>query len=150
MGAHQPRPGKVAYNPTMLRLSISRFGDRRYLPYGRGRLLIALCLLAALGARADTFRGVHYDPTTNELVVTMSYDGSNPDHHFSVQWGQCRSAADGGNQEIAAEVLDDQFDDVATQPFTKTVRFSLAGMTCRPAKVTLHCPPRFYTTVMVP
>ncbi|HXW73887.1 MAG TPA: hypothetical protein VEK10_03645 [Steroidobacteraceae bacterium] len=81
----------------------------------------------------------------------MLYGGSNPDHQFSVQWGECQSAPDGGNlHQIAVEVIDSQWNDVAKQNYTKTVRFSLAGMSCRPATVTLRTAPRYEMTLQIP
>jgi hypothetical protein len=116
-----------------------------------GRTLAALWLLAASPVWSDTFSGAHYDRKTDELVVTMIYGGSNPDHQFSVQWGECHNAPDGGNMhQIAVEVLDSQWNDVAKQTFTKTVRFSLAGMGCRPAMVTLRTAPKYEMTLQIP
>jgi hypothetical protein len=50
---------------------------------------------------------------------------------------------------VAVEVLDDQWRDQAQREFKKTVRFSLADMPCRPAKVTLRTAPRFTYTVVI-
>jgi hypothetical protein len=52
--------------------------------------------------------------------------------------------------ELDAEVLDSQWQDEALRPFKKTVRFSLADIPCRPAKVTLRMAPRFIYTVLIP
>ena len=110
-----------------------------------------VCLLVASAVRADAFSGAYYDPRTDELVVTMIYQGTNPDHRFSVQWGKCQKLGMSGDvHQIAVEVLDSQWSDAASQNFTKTVRFSLAGLHCRPADVTLRTAPRFYYTVHVP
>ena len=99
-------------------------------------------------AQADNFAEVHYSARTNQLIVTMAYRGTNPDHRFSLKWGQCQQL-DGG-REIAAEVLDSQSQDVEQQDFKKTTRFSLADLHCRPAKVTLRTAPRFFYTLEVP
>ncbi|HKF97092.1 MAG TPA: hypothetical protein VKB20_02465 [Steroidobacteraceae bacterium] len=110
-----------------------------------------LLTLAAPGVPAASFSSVHYDSKTNELVVTMNYGGSNPDHQFSIQWGQCQPLGDDGAQhQIAAQVLDSQWNDEEHQTFTKTVRFSLAGLNCRPATVTLRTAPRFEYTLHIP
>ena len=107
--------------------------------------------LAAAAVHAASFSAAHYDSKTNELVVTLTYGGSNPDHQFSIQWGQCQPLGDDGTQhQIAAEVLDSQWNDDEHQTFTKTVRFSLAGVNCRPATVTLHTAPRFEYTLHIP
>jgi len=47
--------------------------------------------------------------------------------------------------------LDDQFEDAEQRDFSKTVRFSLAGLPCpRPASVTLRTAPRFFYTLTIP
>jgi hypothetical protein len=111
----------------------------------------ALAAVAAPPLPADTFSSAHYDPTTNELVVTMVYRGTNPDHQFSVQWGACQTMGDdGSSHQIVAQVLDSQWDDAAQQTFTRTLRFSLAALNCRPATVTLRTAPRFEYTLQIP
>jgi hypothetical protein len=100
---------------------------------------------------ADTFGGVHYDARTDELVATMIYRGTNPSHTFTLQWGVCPEKADSANlYEIAADVLDADWNDVASQTFRKTVHFSVANLACRPAEVTLRTAPRFFYTIIVP
>jgi hypothetical protein len=111
----------------------------------------ALSALVAPALHADTFSSAYYDPKTNELVVTMLYRGTNPDHEFSVQWGTCQPLGDDQTRhQIVAEVLDRQWNDAAQQTFTKTLRFSLADMNCRPATVTLRSAPRFEYTLQIP
>jgi hypothetical protein len=114
--------------------------------------LAALALIVFVGpdaSRADNFRKVSYDPATDELVIVVVYRGTNPDHQFSLKWGPCIDR--GNNQhEIVAELLDQQFKDLARKDYKKTVRMSLAGMDCRPAAVTLRTAPRFYYTLTVP
>ena len=101
-------------------------------------------------AHGDTFSGVSYDPAHDELVVTMAYRGTNPDHTFSLKWGPCQTAANAGDPEVVAEVLDSQWQDAARQPFKKTTRFGLADLPCRPVKLTLRTAPRFYVTLQIP
>ena len=111
----------------------------------------ALSVFTAPALHADTFSSASYDPNTNELVVTMIYRGTNPDHQFSVQSGDCQTLGnDGNNHQVVAEVLDRQWNDAAQQTFTKTVRFSMAGLNCRPATVTLRTAPRFEYTLQIP
>ncbi len=111
--------------------------------------VLALFALAR-GVRADTFAKVSYDPGQDELVVEMHYRGTNAQHHFSLQWGDCQPSTDGPVSAIDVEVLDDQWQDGEQADYSTTTRFSLAGFDCRPAQVTLHTAPRFYTTVFVP
>jgi hypothetical protein len=107
------------------------------------------CLFGTSAVRAATFSAAYYDPQTNELVVTMAYDGTNPDHQFSLKWGQCHPLGKSG-QQIVGEVLDSQWNDAAKQSFTKTVRFTLGSMSCRPATVTLRSAPRYEYTLQIP
>jgi hypothetical protein len=106
--------------------------------------------LLTTAVRADNFANAYYDARRDQVVVTMSYRGTNPDHTFSLKWGQCKESADGSAREIVAEVLDSQWQDAATQNFKKTTRFSLADLQCRPAKLTLRTAPRFYYTMQIP
>lgn len=102
-------------------------------------------------AHADNFAAVRYDPGADMLVVTMLYRGTNPNHTFSLQWGRCKVlSGTRAPKQIAAVVLDSQWNDVEQQDFRKTVRFSLASISCRPAEVTLQTAPRFRYTVQIP
>jgi hypothetical protein len=114
-------------------------------------IVASLSVLAATASYAAAFSSVAYDPKTDELVVTMSYQGTNPDHQFSVQWGDCQTVGEDGNtHQIVGVVLDSQWNDDALRAFTRTVRFSLAGLNCRPATVTLRSAPRFEYTLQIP
>jgi hypothetical protein len=121
-----------------------------------GHLLFWAILAAAAaffsdGAKADDFANVRYDKQTDRLIVTMAYSGTNPNHNFSLKWGPCQANQSGNLPGATAEVLDDQYDDVAQQEFKKTVRLSLAAMPCsRPASVTLRSAPRFFYTLTIP
>lgn len=112
-------------------------------------LLLALAGLVSRMTLADNFSDVHYDARGDQLVVTLLYRGTNPDHSFSVKWGQCKVGKHGGH-EIEANVLDSQWQDAAKRNFRKTAHFSLAELTCRPAKLTLRTAPRFYYSLEIP
>jgi hypothetical protein len=102
-------------------------------------------------ARAATFTNAYYDAATSEIVVTMLYAGTNPDHEFSIKWSTCRPLGNSGDQfQIAGDVRDSQWDDTAQTNYTKTVRFNVANLNCHPATVTLRTAPRFETTVQIP
>jgi hypothetical protein len=113
-------------------------------------LAALLAVLFAPSARADNFVRVAFDPLKDQLVVTMSYRGTNPNHIFTLRWGQCVQAQDAGAPELDAEVLDSQWRDQAQQDYRKTTRFDLGGMPCRPAKLTLRSAPRFFYTLPIP
>jgi hypothetical protein len=116
----------------------------------RATLLVALALglAPARWARADNFSRVVYDAAADQLVVTMRYRGTNPNHTFTLQWGSCQQGAT--MPEVAVEVLDSQALDSEANNYKVTTRFDLTGLQCRPAKVTLHTAPRFYATVVIP
>lgn len=101
-------------------------------------------------ALADNFAKVYYDSGKDQLVATIVYRGTNPDHTFSLKWGPCAQATDGSGLAIDAEVLDDQWQDAAQQNFTKTTRFDLKDVQCRPARLTLRTAPRFEYVVQIP
>ena len=107
-------------------------------------------LMLPLGSQADSFAKAYYDTRTDELVVSMIYGGTNSNHTFTLQWGQCQNVNGSKVHEVAAAVLDSQWQDQALRRYTKIVRFSLAGIPCRPARVTLRTAPRFIYTVLIP
>ena len=127
---------------------------RQHMPFFTGSKVSVLLLALSLGsvsrmALADNFSNVHYDARGDQLVVTMLYRGTNPNHTFSVKWGPCKDGKSGGH-EIEANVLDSQWQDAAKRNFKITTHFSLTALNCRPAKVTLRTAPRFRYTVQIP
>jgi hypothetical protein len=131
----------------------SALGGGRRLEDLRACLLIALAIAMVTDTAvvmAASFGPVRYDPNSDQLIVTMIYDGTNPNHHFSIQWGPCRKLDQPPRQTIDASILDDQWNDAATKTYTETVRVPLATLSCRPATVTLRSPPDFYTSLDVP
>lgn len=133
------------------RRSVDRAGARRAALRPGAILLCGFAVaMSATAVRADTFAGAYYDARGDQIVVTMIYRGTNPNHLFSLKWGQCKEPADGGAREIVAEVLDNQWQDAAARDFRKTTRFSLGNVHCRPAKLTLRTAPRFYYTLQIP
>ena len=123
---------------------------------GQRHLLFWLILAAnaaflSESARADNFGHVRYDRRADRLIVTMVYRGTNPNHKFSLKWGECQTRQAGGLPGVTAEVLDDQFNDSEEQDFQKSVRFSLKDMPCpRPVSITLRTAPRFFYTLTIP
>lgn len=118
---------------------------------GLWSVLIAAAACPSHTVRADTFGSVYYDAKTDELVVTMVYRGTDPNHNFSLKWGECQTDESNNMPSVTAEVLDDQWKDVERETYEKTTRFSLSQLPCtRPASVTLRSAPRFYYTLTVP
>lgn len=113
--------------------------------------LAPLIAAACLTAFADNFAKVYFDRTTDQLVVTMSYRGTNPNHNFTLKWGDCVTRQSGKLPGVTGEVLDDQWNDAEQRTYTKTVRFNLSDLPCaRPARVTLRSAPRFFYTLTIP
>jgi hypothetical protein len=117
-------------------------------------LAVAVAMsLPAAAVMAATFGPVHYDPNRDQLIVTMSYDGTNSSHHFSIKWGTCRKGEQldrPAHQTISVNILDDDHNDSAKGPYTETIRLPLANVSCRPATVTLWTPPNFSISVEIP
>jgi hypothetical protein len=124
------------------------------------RRLIKVCALAPLScvlamsrpASADNFGPHYYDRATNEVIVTMLYGGTNPNHKFTLKWGSCEFDDSGRRMPLVnADVLDDQFNDTEQQQYSVISRFSLADMPCpRPAIVTLSTAPGFSFELVIP
>jgi hypothetical protein len=122
--------------------------------------LLVLCALAPLGcvlarsdpANADNFGPSYYDSAANELVVTMLYGGTNPNHKFKLKWGACQFDESGRRMPLAnAEILDDEFNDTERQQYTIVKRFSMADMPCpRPANVSVSTAPGFSFDLVIP
>ena len=111
-------------------------------------------VMAAATVSADTVGPVHYDPKRDQLIVTMFYDGTNPNHHFSIRWGSCQKLRDQlhgrSHQIIYVSIIDDQGNDAAMKSYRKVIRVPLAGLSCRPATVTVSAPPKSYASLDVP
>ena len=120
----------------------------------RVAIIVALTIATATVARADTFGAVHYDAKSNQILVTVHYWGTSPNHHFSVQWGRCRKLHGHlhgpAPRAIALGILDEQGNDAANRRYTKLVIVSLAGMSCRPATVNLWTSPNQYRSIAIP
>jgi hypothetical protein len=122
---------------------------------GRARMCAAtwatlfMSCVTPYAGHADNFQKVSYDSSTDELVITVIYRGTNADHQFSVKWGPCADGDD-GRHTIVGELLDQQFQDAARKNYKKTVRIGLADLGCRPAVVTLRTAPRFFYTLAIP
>lgn len=116
------------------------------------------CMMAAIAATliadvaaADNFGRIYYDQNSDRLVVTMLYRGTNPNHQFSLRWGECKSNQSGNLPGVTVEVLDSQFDDLEQHDFKKTIRFKLSELPCgRPVSLTLRSAPRFFYSLTIP
>ncbi len=124
------------------------------------RRFLLLCSFAWFGcmvatprpARADNFGAYYYDRATDQIVVTVLYGGTNPNHKFTLKWGKCEIDESGRSLPVAtADVLDDQFNDVEKQQYAIVTHFSLADMPCpRPARVGFYTAPQFSFDLVIP
>lgn len=91
-----------------------------------------------------------YDAATDEIVFTIAYRGSHPDHTFTISWEMCRTMGD-GHREILGIVHDSDPKDPAKIEFKKTERISLKDFPCRPATVAIGLASALYRrTLTVP
>ena len=112
-----------------------------------GRLLAGIALgLAPCLAAAENLLDLRYDRAQDQLVATIAYQGTHPDHRYRLEWGACEE----GNQKATAQIVDEDGMDRVERDYTLEVRFGLAMMPCRPAEVTLRISPRIARSVQVP
>jgi len=127
---------------------------RRWLSLRRAGAILAWVLLSPLlampsQAMAQTILDAYYSASQDALVVEIAYQGTNPNHEFSLVWDGCQQAGEGRHVAVA-RLIDDQGNDVAKTDFRVRRRLSLAGLTCRPAEVTIRLGPVSNRTVSVP
>jgi len=121
-----------------------------------GKLSIAAVAMVTVSSpgMADAIGSAHYDPKGNQLIVTMLYEGTNPSHHFSIQWGSCgeifTQLHEPPHKTIDVEIVDDQGNDAAMKSYTEVVQVPLAGMSCRPSSVVRWTQPNITISLDIP
>lgn len=117
----------------------------------------ALALLAGAAAPSSTatasnFGSSYYDRATDELVVTILYGGTNPNHQFTLKWGTCELDESGSRKPLVnAQILDDQFNDTEQQQYKVVSRFSMKDLPCpRPAIVAVSIAPNASFEIVIP
>jgi hypothetical protein len=109
-----------------------------------------LCwLLAPAAALGQTIVDAAYDASADALVITIAYQGTNPDHQFALSWDKCQPAGNGGHS-VVARLIDRQGNDKTQQDYEVRRRFELSALECRPAEVTVRLGPVSNRTVSVP
>ena len=108
-----------------------------------------VALWAAGSSMGQTILDAGYVASADQLVVEIAYEGTHPDHDFSLAWDACQASSD-GRRSIVARLIDNQGSDVARTEYRVRRRFDLAGLDCRPADVTLRLGPVSNRTVFVP
>jgi hypothetical protein len=105
----------------------------------------------AVTAHATNLLQLSYDAETDQIVVEVAYRGSHGNHPFSLDWDQCKdNAFEGPPHQIGAQLLDGQFNDSGPTEFKQTLKFSIAELQCRPAKLTIRTSSGVYRTISVP
>jgi hypothetical protein len=112
---------------------------------------IAAALTAWSDAQAANVTAMSYDRSTDQLVLEVSYRGTNDQHSFTVNWEECKDYAFvDAKYQIMGNLVDSEPNDRGTNEFTKDLRFSLASIECRPVKLTIRSSPGFFRTIIVP
>lgn len=109
------------------------------------RAVFALAALVPVAAAAAEIVQARFDARANELVVEIAYRGTQPDHDFALQWGDCEP---GG--EAVARLVDRQGEEPAREGFRAQARFDLATFPCRPARLTVRLGVASLATVALP
>ena len=107
----------------------------------------ALALLLACPAHAADILDARYDPASDQISAEIAYRGTNPDHDFSVQWGQC---SDASPPRVVGRLIDAQGDDIAREDYRVGARIGLEDIPCRPTIVTLRLGRVSHLDVFVP
>jgi hypothetical protein len=115
-----------------------------------GVIAIAVMGTSAATANATNLLDLTHDTDTDTLVLEVAYRGSHGDHPFSLDWGECKDYAFGTPHQIGAQLVDREFDDSGPTEFKQTLKFSLAGLVCRPSKLTIRTSSGAYRTILVP
>jgi len=112
-------------------------------------LLAAGLALTPLPVAAQTLLEASYDPGRDRLVLEIAYQGTNPNHQFVLEWGACEAGSDGKTTAVG-RLIDSDGQDAAREDYQVWRRFDLAGLSCRPADVTIRLGPVSNRTVSVP
>ena len=121
----------------------------------RNRWLAVMAMLTSLAivsnAHAVNVLSMSYEQKTDELLLKVAYRGTHDKHVFSLAWDECHDYAFAeAKHQIMANLIDSEPNDEAKTEFTQNLRFSLAGIECRPVKLTIRTSPGFNRTLVVP
>ena len=121
----------------------------------RNRWLAVMAMLTSLAiasnAHAVNVLSMSYEEKTDELLLKVAYRGTHDKHTFSLDWDECHDYAFvDAKYQTMANLVDSEPNDKAETEFTQNLRFSLAGIKCRPVKLTIRTSPGFNRTLVVP
>jgi hypothetical protein len=115
--------------------------------------IVALAATLALAAQAQAANvlAMSYDPSTDQLVLKVGYRGSHDKHVFTVDWEECKDYAFvDAKYQVLGNLVDSEPNDRGINEYTHDVRVSLAGLDCRPVKLTVRTAAGFFRTIIVP
>jgi hypothetical protein len=116
-----------------------------------GMVALLASIVMVSNAHAVNVLSMSYESNTDELLLKVAYRGTHDKHTFSLAWDECHDYAfAGAKYQLMANLVDSEPNDKAEREFTQDLRFSLAGIECRPAKVTIRTAPGFNRTIVVP
>ena len=98
-------------------------------------ILLASTLFFNLSAFAYEIESVKYNSSTNQISVTLSFDGGNEQHVFTPAFDPCDKTTD--PYGLAVRLEDSGWEDTGTEPQEWTVVFSLEDLSCLPAELTV-------------
>jgi hypothetical protein len=114
-----------------------------------GCVLLWSALWLPSPALSQTILDAFYDRAQDALIVDLAYQGTNPNHDFSLVWDACQPAGE-GKHAVVGRLIDNQGNDAAKSDFQVRRRFPLTGLGCRPAEVTVRMGPVSNRSVSVP
>jgi hypothetical protein len=118
----------------------------------RNMILIGVTMTALVYgavAVAHNVTSIKYDKETDKLIIEIAYRGTHENHHFSVQWGECRQLDDERKQTYGL-LVDSDPTDLARQNFTKILELDMGLFPCRPARATIRTAAGFSQSVDIP
>jgi hypothetical protein len=133
-------------------LSLGRHQEYTVQSCPRNMMLLGVAMTALVygaAAVAHNVTSVKYDKENDKLIIEIAYRGTHENHHFSVQWGECRQLDDERKQTYGLLVDSDPMDP-ARQNFTKILELDMASFPCRPARATIRTATGFNRSVDIP
>ncbi len=106
-------------------------------------VLISACLLLTPSVWAYSIDKMTYQPSSQTLLVSLSFEGGLKKHDFSSLFDPC--VKDTTPFQQAIRLVDTGWDDTGTSPMTAVVPIDLSAADCSPAEVTVFISKRHAT-----
>jgi hypothetical protein len=112
---------------------------------------VAATLIVSAQAQATNVLAMSYDKSTDQLVLKVGYRGTHDQHVFSINWEECKDYAFvDAKYQVMGNLVDSEPNDAGVNEYAQDLRFSLAGIECRPVKLTVRTAPGFFRTITIP